>query len=76
MKIEVKVLKLAGETGLRRPGSFYPEYEVTAAYLEGKGLVEIVSTKPKPKQEKVKLETKQEKFKVPKVTKGRKPKSK
>jgi hypothetical protein len=75
--VRVKVLKLAGETGLRLPGSCYPLDEVTAAFLSGKGLVEIqkvpkapkalkvvkAQKAPKVKEEKAKIETKEEKFK-------------
>jgi hypothetical protein len=71
-KIEVKVLKQAGETGLRLPGTRYLLEESIANNLELRGLVEIVLVK---KQEKAVLETKEEKFKVvSKVTKGKKKK--
>jgi hypothetical protein len=71
-KIEVKVLKQAGETGLRLPGTCFPLEESIANNLELRGLVEIVLVK---KQEKAILETKEEKFKVvSKVTKGKKKK--
>ena len=71
MKIEVRVLQLRGETGLRKPGSSYLLDEITAVSFEGHGWVEIIN-KPKHKEEKAKIETKEEKFvKVAKVTKGK-----
>jgi len=71
-KIEVKVLKQAGETGLRLPGACFLLDEITTAYLEGRGLVEIKKSVTS-KQEKVKLETKEEKFvSKKKITKAKK----
>ncbi len=70
--IEVKVLKQAGETGLRLPGTCFFLDEGIANNLEMRGLIKIIK-EPVKKEEKAKLETKEEKFiKKPKVTK-RKP---
>ena len=70
-KIIVKVLKLAGETGLRLPGSSYLEFEDTALRLQQRGIISIESDSL-VKEEKDVIETKQEKFKtVPKTTKAK-----
>jgi len=65
--IQVKVLKLAGETGLRQPGSTYFEYEARAAKLCAGGFVSILSETAadigQVKEEKTVIETKEEKFK-------------
>ncbi len=58
--IRIKVLKLAGETGLRRPGTVYSEYDQTAAYLIGKGFAEIADKVIK--EDKTPIETKEKKF--------------
>lgn len=64
--IQVKVLKLAGETGLRKPGVIYSEIDTTAAYLAGKGFVELVITatseRVNVKEDKTVIETKEKKF--------------
>ena len=62
--IKVKVIKLAGETGLRRPGSTYLEENHRAGYLEVRGLVEIIDKEEFPlvKEEKIVFETKEEKL--------------
>jgi hypothetical protein len=74
-KIQVKVLKLRGEIGLRLPGSSFLCDQVLAERFAAAGWVEIESTIV-IKEEKQKIETKEEKFtKVPKLTKS-KPKGK
>jgi hypothetical protein len=65
-KIQVKVLKLRGETGLRLPGSSFLCEQQLAERFAAAGWVEIEST----------IVIKEEKFtKVPKLTKS-KPKGK
>jgi hypothetical protein len=62
--VKVKVLKLAGETGLRLPGTCYFETEQNAAKLCSSGLVSIASeTQEEMKELKQKPETKELKFK-------------
>lgn len=68
--ILVKVLKQAGETGLRLPGTSYLEFEQTAIKLQQRGLVEIIE--PLKKELKTKIETKE--LKLKKETKKRGPK--
>ncbi len=66
--MRLKVLKLAGETGLRLPGSIFSTDGKTAAFLLGKGMVEAVEEVEK--ELKVKLETKE--LKITRQTKKRK----
>jgi hypothetical protein len=71
--IPVRVLRFRGETGLRKVGTVYQEYEKTAAFLAGKGYVEIITPGDPPveqKEEKAKLETKE--LKLKRETKKRK----
>ena len=49
-KVKVKITKLAGETGLRLPGSIMLLSANKADALETRGLVEIVKSEPEPKQ--------------------------
>ena len=70
-KIQVKVLKLRGETGLRLPGSSYLCEQSLAEKFSAAGWVEIESNFV-VKEEKAQIETKEEKFiKTPKATKAK-----
>lgn len=55
--IHVKVLKFAGETGLRQPGSKYFELDARAQKLKDGGFVDFVETTFK--EEKTVIETKE-----------------
>jgi hypothetical protein len=59
--IQVKVLKLAGETGLRTPGSTYYLHPDKVKLFVKMGLVSKVLT-PLNKEEKAVVETKELKF--------------
>jgi len=64
-----KVIRFAGETGLRPPGSLLTVTEEKGAELERKGLVEI------QKDMKQNFETKEEKFHPETKKRGRKQKN-
>ena len=70
--ISVKVLKLAGETGLRKVDSVYELDQKTAENLESKGFVKILKKEPVKdlKEEKQVHETKE--LKLHRQTKKRK----
>jgi hypothetical protein len=65
--MKVKVLKFAGETGLRNPGAEYYLDKVLAEKLAKRGFIEIVEGF---KQEKTKIKTKE--LKLKRETKKRK----
>jgi len=52
MKIKVKIELLAGETGLKMPGSVLLMDKQKANMLEAKGVVSIIKPKKKAKQTK------------------------
>jgi hypothetical protein len=54
--VQVKVLKFAGQTGLRKVGSVYLEKDERVSNLVSAGFISLV------KEEKTEIETKEEKF--------------
>lgn len=69
--LTVKVLKFAGETGLRKVGTIYSEYDKTAVWLLSKGLVALITDGTVTiKEDKTLIETKE--LKITRTTKKRK----
>ncbi len=52
MIVKVKIIKLAGETGLLKPGSFHPMEKTKAKRFEKLGYVSIIEKPKKVKQTK------------------------
>jgi hypothetical protein len=67
----VRVLKFCGETGLRRIGTEYLEYDASADRLSSLGIVEILKPTDDPVKKELKIKRETKELKTTRETKGK-----